>query len=126
MLAVASLLLSGLGVGGLIGAYAKSLLDQRQLRFSKVFDFKEVRYKAIMILMWVAMHPDDHEFAMLKQHRPQIVGVAELDRELQLEYHNAMLYASDDVLEGLSIFMEQKDIAAWKAVTRAMRDDLYF
>jgi hypothetical protein len=126
MLAVASLLLSGLGVGGLIGAYAKSLLDQRQLRFSKVFDFKEVRYKAIMILMWIAMHPDDHEFAMLKQHRPQIVGVAELDRELQLEYHNAMLYASNDVLEGLSRFMEQKDIAAWKVVTRAMRDDLYF
>lgn len=126
MLAVASLLLSGLGVGGLVGAYAKSFLDQRQLKFSKVFDFKEARYKAIMILMWVAMHPDDHEFTMLKQHRPQIMGVAELDRELQLEYHNAMLYASDSVLDGLSRFIEQKDLAAWKAVTRAMRDDLYF
>ena len=121
-----TLVLSGLGVGGLLGAFAKSVLDKQQLKFSKVFEFKEARYKAIMILMWVAMHPDSNEFTMLKQYRPLIVSTKELDRELDLEYHNAMLYASDRVLEGLAAFIKSRDLEAWKVVTRAMKRDLYF
>lgn len=65
-----ALILSSLGIGGLLGAFAKSVLDKRQLKFSKVFDYKERRYQAIIILMWVAMNSTEHELAMLKLRRP--------------------------------------------------------
>jgi hypothetical protein len=48
--------------------------DARQLKFSKVFEYKEARYKAIMILMWVAMNPTKYEFAQIAKHRPYIKG----------------------------------------------------
>lgn len=120
-----ALILSGLGVGGLLGAYAKALLDKQQLKFSKLFDYKEARYKALAILMWVAMNPTEYELTMLRKHRPEIKDAGDLDRELQLEYHNAMIFASDQVLQHLNSFMAQKDEASWQAVTRAMKRDLY-
>jgi len=44
-------ILSGLSVGGLIGAYAKAIFDKRQFRFTKAFEYKEARYKALTILI---------------------------------------------------------------------------
>src|SRR5438094_8912408 len=99
-----ALALSTLGIGGLLGAYAKAVLDKRQLKFSKVFDYKERRYQAITILMWVALNPNQYELAMLKKHRPELTDLSELDRELELEYYNMMTYASDRVLTAFKAF----------------------
>lgn len=120
-----ALVLSGLGVGGLLGAYAKAVLDKQQLKFSKLFDFKEVRYKALTILMWVAMKRTDHELSMLQLRRPEVSSFEDVDRELELEYHNAMIFASDEVLRALEKFLQAKDDGTWRAVTRAMKRDLY-
>lgn len=104
---------------------AKSFLDKQQHKFSKIFEYKEARYKAIMIMMWVAMNPSEYELGQLSRHRPDIKNAKELDRELSLEYHNAMLYASDEVLGALKIFMEKKDFPSWEKIARAMKRDLY-
>lgn len=120
-----ALVLSSLGVGGLLGAFAKSILDKRQLKFSKVFDYKERRYQAITILMWVAMNPSEHEFTMLKRHRPELTDTDGLDRELQLEYYNMMTYASNKVLTNFKAFLDDKSLVNWQAVAKAMKKDLY-
>jgi hypothetical protein len=120
-----ALVLSSLGVGGLLGAFAKSILDKRQLKFSKVFDYKERRYQAITILMWVAMNPSEHEFTMLKRRRPELADTDGLDRELQLEYYNMMTYASNKVLTNFKAFLDNKSLANWQAVAKAMKKDLY-
>ena len=39
MLNQLALILSSLGVGGLLGVFAKSVLDKRQLKFSKIFEY---------------------------------------------------------------------------------------
>lgn len=117
--------LFSLGIGGLLGVFAKSFLDKQQHKFSKVFEYKEARYKAIMILMWVTMNPTEFELDKLMKHRPDIRNINELDEELKLEYHNAMLFASDEVLSAMSDFLEKKNIEAWKVVTKAIRKDLY-
>lgn len=119
------LLLSAIGIGGILGAFVKSILDKHQFKFSKVFEYKEVRYKAIMIMMWVAMNPSEYEFRQLAIHRPQIKGKKELESELKLEYYNAMLFASDEVLSALNAFLKDKTIENWKRTTRAMKKDLY-
>lgn len=120
-----ALILSSLGVGGLLGAYGKAVLDKRHLKFSKVFEFKEKRYQAMMILMWVAMNPSAYELEQLQSRRPEIKTIEELDRELQLEYHNAMLFASNRVLKSFATFIATKTPENWRAVTRAMNRDLY-
>ncbi len=120
-----TLAISALGVGGLLGALVKSVLDKRQYKFSKAFDYKESRYKAMMILMWIAMNPNEHELKQLRLHRPQIKNAKELENELNLEYHNAMLFASDTVLNNLMAFMKNKNPENWQHTVRAMKKDLY-
>lgn len=119
------LILSGLGLGGLLGVFVKSFLDKQHHKFSKVFEYKEARYKAIMILMWVAVYPTEYELSKLKQHRPDIKNLDDLDKELSLEYHNVMLFASDDTLRSFKIFLQSKNIDTWKTTVRAMKKDLY-
>ena len=119
------LVLSALGIGGILGAFAKSILDKQQFKFSKIFEYKEVRYKAILILMWVAMNPSKYEFSQLVKHRPNLKSVKELERELKLEYYNAMLFASDEVLNALGEFLKDKTLDNWEKTTRAMKKDLY-
>lgn len=119
------LILSGLGIGGILGVFLKSLLDKQHHKFSKVFEYKEARYKAIMILMWVSLNPTEYELGQLRKHRPDIKSIEELDRELYFEYHNAMLFASDKVLAAFNIFLHKKDISTWKLIVRAMKRDLY-
>jgi hypothetical protein len=120
-----ALIISSLGVGGLVGAFAKSLLDKQQLRFSKLFDYKERRYQAIAIQMLTAASPSEYELAQLRIRRPDISGVDDLGRELELEYHNAMIYASNDVLRCFAVFLEDKSLANYRAVALAMKKDLY-
>lgn len=125
MLESVTLILSGLGIGGLLGILVKSVLDKQQLRFTKGFDYKEVRYKAIMILMWVALHPTPYELRMLRKHRPDIKNLSDLTNELNMELHNAMLFASNRVLKEFQAFLDNRTEEAWKSVTRAMKKDLY-
>jgi hypothetical protein len=120
-----ALALSSLGVGGLLGVFAKSFLDKRQLKFSKVFEYKETRYKAITILMLTAVNPSKYELAQLKLRRPDMNGVEELSKELELEYQNAMLYASNRVLKNFEAFLTEKSLKNYRAVAQAMRKDLY-
>lgn len=118
-------ILSGLGVGGLLGVFAKSALDKRQLKFTKVFDYKETRYKALTILMLTAVDPSKYGLGQLKRHRPDMNGLDDLHRELELEYHNAMLFASDKVLRHFATFLRDKSMENYEVVARAMRADLY-
>jgi hypothetical protein len=54
------------------------------------------------------MNPTEHELAMLKRHRPELVDNDGLDRELGLEYHNAMLYAPNKVLTTFKVFLGKR------------------
>jgi hypothetical protein len=94
-------LVSGLGLGGLLGVFAQSVLAKKQMRFTKVFDFKEARYKAMAILMLTAVDPSEYAWEQLRVRRPGINKAEDLDNELKTEYYNAMLFASDKVLRSL-------------------------
>jgi hypothetical protein len=120
-----ALIISSLGVGGLLGILTKSIIDKRQLKFSKVFDYKERRYQALTILMLTAASPDDYEMAQLKMRRPDIRDATELDSELKLEYYNAMLFASREVLKAFAAFLDNKSLSNYEAVAQAMKKDLY-
>jgi hypothetical protein len=75
--------------------------------------------------MLTAVNPSKYELAQLQRRRPDMNGVEDLYRELELEYHNAMLFASDKVLKHFAAFLQDKTMANYEAVARAMREDLY-
>jgi len=118
-------LVSGLSLGSILGVFAKSSLDMQQMRFTKVFDFKEVRYKAMTILMLSSVDQSTYSLKQLRMRRPEIGTAEDLDNELRTEYYNAMLFASDGVLKNFEAFLSDKTIANYEAVARAMRKDLY-
>ncbi len=121
----AAVVLTSVGFGGLLGAYAKAVFDKRQLKFSKVFEYKERRYQAIAILMWAAMNPTTGEQEILRTHRPELHDAERLERELALEYHNAMMFASKRFLKAFDAFLKDKDEVNWGRTMRAMKRDLY-
>jgi hypothetical protein len=125
MISEIALIISSLGVGGLLGVFAKSILDRQQLRFSRVFEYKERRYQAMTILMLTAVNPSEYEWAQLRAQRPGINKIEDLDNELAAEYHNAMIFASDKVLQNLKVFLADKTLANYQAVAYAIRKDLY-
>lgn len=71
------------------------------------------------------MNPSKYELEQLKRHRPDIQNFKNLDRELEMEYHNAMLFASDQVLSSLRVFIDNKTPDNWVVVAQNMRKDLY-
>jgi hypothetical protein len=75
--------------------------------------------------MLTAINPSKYEMAQLKMRRPEIGGVQDLDKELELEYHNSMLFASNRVLRSFATFLAEKSLANYQAVAQAMRKDLY-
>jgi hypothetical protein len=122
-----ALVLSGLGVGGLLGAYAKALLDKQQFKYTKLFDYKEARYKAISVLIWAAIDPIESELANIRKHGyDDITTPGDLDRLLRLEYHNALIFASGDVIRAFRVFLSDKSVANWENMARVIKRDLYF
>jgi hypothetical protein len=85
---------------------------------------REKRYKAIIMLMWARLD-QKNGLKLLKLHRPDIPDTESLVQELKTELYNAMLYAQDDVLKCLRIFIESPDHQSYFNVALAMRHDLY-
>jgi hypothetical protein len=65
------------------------------------------------------MYPIEDNFAKLKTVRPNSVSIEDLERELDLESHNVMLFASKKVLRSLNEFRIDKSEANWSTTLRA-------
>jgi hypothetical protein len=71
------------------------------------------------------VNPTEYEMAQLKLRRPDIRNAEDLDKELQLEHHNSMLFASPKVLKSFVAFIAERSMVNYEAVAQAMRKDLY-
>jgi len=74
--------------------------------------------------MWAAIDFET-ELDKLKKYRPNITTKEILIKELQLELYNGILYADDDVLKTLKVFIPNLDYNSYLNVALAMRKDLY-
>ncbi len=68
------------GIGGIIGAFFTYWWNKRQEIELKNFEFKERRYKCIMILMYVYIKPD--ELKNLVHNRPDIRNIEDLKKRI--------------------------------------------
>ena len=117
-------IISAIGFGGVIGAYFQSLFQRRTQIDQQQFELKQKRYLSIMIQMLAKLDFPTH-LPKIKEIRPDLRTVDDIDRELETELLNGFIYASDDSLESLSNFIRRPDHKNFVNVAISMRRDLY-
>jgi hypothetical protein len=113
-----------LGLGGLVSGYFTLMWQRRHAELSKYQEYKETRYKCIILLMHGVLDFKRSKAELQKYGQP-VNTVDDLSALLRAEHVNAFLYASDEFLGTLEDFLGD---ANWRNLYRtalAIRRDLW-
>ena len=120
-------ILSAIGLIG-IGALLKSIIDfflrKREINSQAQHEFKEKRYKVIILLSNATLDFEKHK-AELHKHGRNFESKVELVDELKAERNNMILFASDTVIHSLNRFISESSEENYYELAIAMRKDLY-
>lgn len=116
-------LLSALGIGGLVGSVIQSWLSRHNEMKAMERQNMERRYGALVIQMITKLDPKRIE--KLRTIRPDLATFAGLDEELKVELLNAMMFASDEVINNLGTFIKHPSYQTYFQTVKAMRHDLW-
>ena len=113
-----------LGLGGLISSYFTILGQRRNAEQKLKQEYKETRYKCIILLMKALLDFDKYKSSLIK-YNYDISDKAELIDLLKDEQLSSMLYASSDFIKSLKKFITNptKDTLVLTAIE--MRKDLW-
>jgi len=114
-----------LGIGGLFGTYFRILWERRNTALLQKQEFKEARYKGIIILMLSYLDFDKNKAMLQKHGRENIRTTQDLKDELMMELNNMILFASADVLDFMQKYIKQPTQQFFYQVAIAMRKDLW-
>jgi hypothetical protein len=113
-----------LGIGGVLGTYLRILWERRNTALLHKQEFKETRFKCIILLMYAALNFEDRDSG-LKEHARNFSSREDVIDELKAEWHNAILFASDEVLKTIFEFLKEPSVRLFKQAALAMRKDLW-
>jgi hypothetical protein len=113
-----------IGIGGLLKSLIDYLIEGRKKRTEAQHQFKETRFKPIILLLNSLAHYD-REKDKLVRHRPDLKTKEDLVNELKTEWTNMILFASDNVIETMRDFIEEPNENNFNRTILAMRTDLY-
>lgn len=113
-----------IGLGAIIKSLIDSFLKVKEVQQQKKNDFKEVRYKAIMILMHGMLDFENSKVHFEKYGR-KFDSVSKLLEEIKIERDNMILYGSDKVIRSITKFISKSTEENYYLVAFAMRRDLY-
>ena len=113
-----------IGIGGLLKSIIDFFIDNRKLRTEARHQFKETRYKAILLLLYALMYYDKEQ-DQLKKHRPDIKSKDDLINEIRAEWTNMILFASDNVITTTQNFILEPNLTNFNKTLLAMRKSLY-
>jgi len=116
-------LISGLGIGSVLPSLIKHLLKQKQVSLESQRKDLEARYRVIILLMYAAIDFKGNETALHK-HRPDLKSVNAILGELKAEWHNMLLFASQETLENLRVFINKPNSINFGKTAISMRNDL--
>jgi hypothetical protein len=117
-------LITTFGIGGILGAYFKSLFERKRELKEQEHQLKKTRYGAILMLMLAKLDPKDG-LEKVKNFRPDLKSVTDLDKEIKTEYYNAIIFASDGVLKAMVNFIKSPTYMKYIVTAKAIRKDLW-
>lgn len=111
-----------LGIGGVAGVYIAYLLDKKKEREFKVLEQKEKRYKSCLLYMDAFFEPKNIKY--LSSRQPDINSAQDIIEYLKMEFHEMILYASNDVIYSVKAFIEDPTYENFLKTILTMRQDL--
>lgn len=118
-------ILTPLFIGGFIVHYVHILWERKSSQLLKKQEFKETRYKCIIMLMLSLLDFEKNKQMLHLHGRQYINNKEDLTYELKLELNNMILYASDEVLETTNNFIQNPSQRNFYKVALGMRKDLW-
>lgn len=116
-------ILGVIGVSGLLATSLGYFLEKRKQRKFSEQRWKARRYKSILVQMRVILHPENIKY--VKAIRPDLISISDWKNEIQEEWFNSWLFASDDVIKALKAFILNPNYANYGKTVLAMRKDLW-
>ena len=113
-----------LGIGGTFGAYLRIIWERRNAALLQKQEFKETRFKCVIVLMYTALDFEKRGRG-LEQFGRNFHSKNDVIDELKAEWHNAILFASEDALKSIHAFIREPSVALFKRAALAMRKDLW-
>lgn len=113
-----------LGLGGLLGTYLQLIWQRRNSVLLQQQEFKDTRFKCIIMLMYTVLDFEKRGRG-LEQFGRNFRSREEVLDELKAEWHNAILFASEDALQSIHGFIRDPSVASFKRAALAMRKDLW-
>ena len=116
--------ITALGIGGILGSYFQSLFQHHKQIKDQKHDLKFKRYGCILILLLTKLDPQSG-LPHMKEIRPDLHDIKEIEKEIEVELLNAVLYAGDGVIKALSDFIRNPNYASYISTAAAIRKDLW-
>ncbi len=113
-----------LGIGSILSILIGFGIDKRKNKFNAVEELKRTRYKCILKLM-IAQLDISNNMESIHLNRPDLKNVKDLKNEIQVELLNSVLFASQDVIRDLSVFVSTPNYSNFVNVANSMRADLW-
>jgi hypothetical protein len=112
--------LTGLGAGGIVGAYFSEIFRRRTQTHLAEIEEKEKRFRSVLVYMQVLLYPDQIN------HLPvDVIKIYNLKTKkdiqdtLLAEYSHMVLFAPDAVLKAVKSFMQDPTSTNyWKALAK--------
>lgn len=121
-------LLAALGIGGILGGFTGAYFQSKFQHQAKIkeweHELKKKRYLCINILL-LAKIDTSKDLKLLSNNRPDITSEAELDKEIQAEFLNSMMFANNEVVNKFAKFISDPDHVNYTSIVEAMRKDLW-
>lgn len=117
-------IIGALGIGGLLSSYLTLLWKNRQEDKRKHQDYKEARYKCIIMLLHAKLNFEKNQ-KVLNQYGYNVTNISDLDDLLEAELVNSYLFASANFIEALGGFIKSPSETTRILVAKAMRKDLW-
>ena len=112
-----------LGIGGILGGYVNSLLDKKKELEFKLLEQKERRYNSCLLYMDAYFEPKNIKY--LSSRQPDIDNAHDIIEYLKMEYHEMMLYASNEVVLSVKEFIKSPNYENFLKTVLCMRRDLW-
>ncbi|MEW5987795.1 MAG: hypothetical protein AB1791_14265 [Chloroflexota bacterium] len=91
-------LLTLIGISGILGAFFQSRFERQKQVREQEHELKRRRYSCILILMLTKLDPKAGALH-LREIRPDLQDLTALDKEIEMELLNGVLFASDAVIK---------------------------
>ena len=117
-------MLTAVGLGGILGAFFQARFEHQKKVKEHEHDEKIRRYKVILILLLTKLDPNER-LEKTRTIRPDLKNINDLDEEIEAEFLNGLLFASDDVIKSMAKFIRNPNHDSYAKTALAMRKDLW-